>query len=90
MGGTVSVKGQITIPKNVRDSLGIESGDSLEFEVRGNECVFRKKPLANSPTRGFHGIGCLGWWTLMAGQQTRSWVNCGQSAHGIPSDCHGC
>jgi AbrB family looped-hinge helix DNA binding protein len=48
MGGTVSVKGQITIPKNVRDSLGIESGDSLEFEVRGNECVFRKKPLANS------------------------------------------
>jgi len=44
----VSVKGQITIPKNVRDSLGIEAGDSLEFEVRGNECVLRKKPLANS------------------------------------------
>jgi len=35
MGGTVSVKGQITIPKNVRDSLGIESGDSMGSGVWG-------------------------------------------------------
>jgi AbrB family looped-hinge helix DNA binding protein len=41
--GTVSSKGQITIPKAVRDALGIEPGDALEFEVRGNEFVGRKK-----------------------------------------------
>ena len=41
--GTVSSKGQITIPKHVREALGIEPGDPLEFEVRGQECVVRKK-----------------------------------------------
>ena len=46
--GTVSSKGQITIPKAVRDALGIEPGDALEFEVRGNEFVGRKKPLRKS------------------------------------------
>lgn len=39
----MSSKGQITIPKHVRDALGIEPGDPLEFEVRGRECVVRKK-----------------------------------------------
>jgi len=39
----VSSKGQITIPKRVRDALGIEPGDALEFEVRGNEFIGRKK-----------------------------------------------
>ena len=41
--GTMSSKGQITIPKHVREALGIEPGDPLEFEVRGQECVVRKK-----------------------------------------------
>ena len=41
--GTVSSKGQITIPKHVREALGIEPGDPLEFEVRGRECVMRKR-----------------------------------------------
>jgi len=44
----VSIKGQITIPKKVRDSLGIGAGDSLEFELRGDECVIRKKVLEPS------------------------------------------
>ena len=30
---TLTSKGQITIPKTVRDSLGIKSGDKVEFVV---------------------------------------------------------
>ena len=29
-------KGQITIPKNVREALGVESGDRVTFIVDGN------------------------------------------------------
>lgn len=46
--GSVSSKGQITIPKHVRAALGIEPGDALEFEVRGNEFIGRKKPQSDS------------------------------------------
>lgn len=39
----ISSKGQVTLPKSVRDALGIEPGDQLEFEVRDKEFVGRKK-----------------------------------------------
>lgn len=39
----MSSKGQITIPKKVREALDLEPGDALEFEVRGQECVLRKR-----------------------------------------------
>ncbi len=32
----VMSKGQVTIPKNVREALGIESGDRVTFIVDGN------------------------------------------------------
>ena len=32
----VMAKGQITIPKNVREALGVESGDRVTFIVDGN------------------------------------------------------
>lgn len=32
----VMAKGQVTIPKNVRSALGIESGDRVTFIVEGN------------------------------------------------------
>ena len=31
----VSVKGQVTIPKRVRDALGITPGSKVEFDVAG-------------------------------------------------------
>jgi antitoxin PrlF len=37
---TVTSKGQITIPKEVRDALGIESGDRVEF-VAEEEGVYK-------------------------------------------------
>ncbi|MBE5915804.1 MAG: AbrB/MazE/SpoVT family DNA-binding domain-containing protein [Pseudobutyrivibrio ruminis] len=33
----VMSKGQVTIPKNVRAALGIETGDRVTFIVEGNE-----------------------------------------------------
>ena len=32
----VMSKGQVTIPKNVREALGIETGDRVTFVVEGN------------------------------------------------------
>ena len=33
----ITSKGQVTIPKAVREALGIKEGDSLFFEVEGEE-----------------------------------------------------
>lgn len=40
---TLTSKGQITIPKAVRDRLGLEAGDQLEFvfEAQGDRVVLR-------------------------------------------------
>lgn len=43
MGGKLSSKGQITIPKGIRQALGIKPGDELEFEVKGDHFIGRKK-----------------------------------------------
>jgi antitoxin PrlF len=37
-------KGQITIPKRVRDTLGLREGDSLLFRVDGDRAVIAKTP----------------------------------------------
>jgi AbrB family looped-hinge helix DNA binding protein len=42
---TVTSKGQVTIPKEIRDKLGIEAGSDLEFRVEddGSLTVREKK-----------------------------------------------
>jgi len=41
--GTISEKGQITVPKDVRDALGLHPGDRLLFDVEGGDrAVVRK------------------------------------------------
>lgn len=42
MGGKVSSQGQITVPKEVRDLLGLQPGDEVEFDTRGSHVVLRK------------------------------------------------
>jgi len=39
----VTSKGQVTIPKNVRESLGIKPGSSLRFRVVEGKCVVEKE-----------------------------------------------
>jgi AbrB family looped-hinge helix DNA binding protein len=38
----VTSKGQVTVPKAVRDALGIESGDEVVFRVEGNRAVLAR------------------------------------------------
>jgi AbrB family looped-hinge helix DNA binding protein len=37
-------KGQITVPKAVRDALGIGQGDQILFRVEGNRAVLARTP----------------------------------------------
>jgi AbrB family looped-hinge helix DNA binding protein len=38
----ITKKGQVTIPKHMRDSLHIKEGDSVTFELREGEIAIRK------------------------------------------------
>jgi antitoxin PrlF len=40
----VTSKGQITVPKVVRDALGIASGDEVVFRVDGHRAVLARTP----------------------------------------------
>ena len=40
----MSSKGQITVPKAVRDALGISEGDNVIFRVEGNRAVLARTP----------------------------------------------
>lgn len=40
----VTTKGQVTVPKAVRDALGIEEGDEVVFRVEGNRAVLARTP----------------------------------------------
>jgi AbrB family looped-hinge helix DNA binding protein len=45
----VTEKGQVTIPKDLRDALGIGPGTEVEFE-RDNEAIVVRK--SSTPSRG--------------------------------------
>ncbi len=51
---TVSEKGQITIPKKLRQQLGIRPGDVLEFEEEGGRLVGTKY-LGDDPVAAVYG-----------------------------------
>lgn len=48
MQATVTSKGQLTLPKAIRDQLGIKPGDKVEFRATG-EKTFEIAPV-NEPT----------------------------------------
>jgi antitoxin PrlF len=41
---TVTAKGQVTIPKQVREALGIADGDRIVFRVEGRRAALAKTP----------------------------------------------
>lgn len=50
----VTSKGQVTIPKRVRSELGLQDGDYLIFETKGDRAVLRKAPV--KPTDDFEAL----------------------------------
>ncbi|MBI3752543.1 MAG: AbrB/MazE/SpoVT family DNA-binding domain-containing protein [Deltaproteobacteria bacterium] len=47
MGGVtakVTTKGQVTLPKEVRERIGIEAGDEIDFEEKKGFYILKKKP----------------------------------------------
>ena len=42
MEATVAERGQITLPKAVRDALGLTKGSQLNVELDGNRIILRK------------------------------------------------
>jgi AbrB family looped-hinge helix DNA binding protein len=40
----VTSKGQVTVPKAVREALGIKEGDEVTFRVEGNRAVLARTP----------------------------------------------
>jgi len=47
----VTDKGQVTIPKEIRDALGIGPGTEVEFERRKNTIVVRKAKASSARGR---------------------------------------
>jgi len=41
--GTLSTKGQVTIPKDVREALHLRPGDKVLFDVEGGDCARVRK-----------------------------------------------
>jgi AbrB family looped-hinge helix DNA binding protein len=56
MKSTVSEKGQVTIPKPLREKLGIRPGQILDFEARGGTLIGRKSPGKVDPVDAVVGI----------------------------------
>jgi len=46
----VTTKGQVTIPQEIREKMGIQPGAEVEFEVKGD--VLRMKMVRRAQTRG--------------------------------------
>ncbi len=58
MNATLSEKGQVTIPKVIRDGMGLIPGSVLHFE-EDKGCIIVRKVLAENPISAWRGRGRL-------------------------------
>jgi AbrB family looped-hinge helix DNA binding protein len=42
---SISEKGQITVPKEIREGLGLKAGDKVVFLTRGDQVLIRKAQI---------------------------------------------
>ncbi|MGH2853618.1 MAG: AbrB/MazE/SpoVT family DNA-binding domain-containing protein [Solirubrobacteraceae bacterium] len=59
MRSTISEKGQVTVPKPLRDRLGIRGGDRLEF-TEGHGGLVLRKATDQDPVEAVYGVLSLG------------------------------
>ena len=60
----VTSKGQVTVPKAVRDALGIRQGDAIVFRVVGDHAVMAKTPAF---------LGLAGTIRVPASKRSAAW-----------------
>jgi antitoxin PrlF len=53
---TISSKGQITVPREVRNRLGLSAGDRVEFVVEGDRTIIRPARSGPDPFAKYKGI----------------------------------
>ena len=52
MAAKITTRGQVTVPRRVREALRLNAGDAVEFQLNGNgEFVLRKLPAATREGR---------------------------------------
>jgi AbrB family looped-hinge helix DNA binding protein len=69
---TISSKGQVTVPQEIRDRLGLSPGDRVEFVIEGDRTVIRPSRSEDDPFEKYRGI--LG--PFPGGEEgIKAWVN---------------
>jgi len=54
--GTISTKGQVTIPQPIRERLGLKVGDRVEFVVEDEQTVIRPARPEGNPFEKYRGV----------------------------------
>lgn len=53
MANTITSKGQVTIPKRIRDYLGLAAGEKVEFELGADGRVIVRRASGDKPPSRF-------------------------------------
>jgi AbrB family looped-hinge helix DNA binding protein len=56
MNSSISSKGQVTVPKKVRDHLGLRAGTTVEFELTDGGVILRKGHRGERPVDRVRGV----------------------------------
>ena len=52
----ISTKGQVTVPQEIRNRLGVVAGDRIEFVIEGDQTVIRPSREEANPFAKYRGI----------------------------------
>jgi AbrB family looped-hinge helix DNA binding protein len=53
---TISSKGQVTVPQEIRNRLGLATGDRVDFVIEGDRTVIRPSRSEENPFEKYRGI----------------------------------
>lgn len=52
---TISSKGQVTVPQEIRNRLGLATGDRVDFVIEGDQTVIRPSRVDTNPFDKYRG-----------------------------------
>ena len=53
---TISSKGQVTVPQDIRKRLGVSAGDRIDFIIDGDRTVIRPSRVDDNPFEKYRGV----------------------------------